>query len=103
MMEKGLIEHAVRNYCMGTNIGFWGSSDIGDEYYDGLEIILIDALEKGVDFESDVKALMDYLNKTLNANIMISDPHFYEETDIDDLDGESFTNYYCSIKFGVNK
>lgn len=99
MTEKDIIERTVINCCIGTNVSFWQSSDIDD----GLEIILVDALEKGIDFEIDIEALMKHLKEKLNANVKISRPHFYEETDVNDLNGEKFTNYYCSIDFEINK
>lgn len=100
-MNINLIEDFIQNKCLGSNMEFFESIDLYEDEYIGIEICLVDYLNKGADFESDIECLLMDLDENLDANIFFS--HSFEEyIDIDDFTGDEFETYSCFIKIYQN-
>lgn len=82
-----------------SNIEIYDISDFEEDNTSGLKFDLFDFLDKGLDFEEDIECILDDLDRTLDANILIN--HEYsEETSICGLDGESYPDYHCYVYVG---
>lgn len=92
------IEVLVAQLVMGTNMELYGTTNIDEEEYYGIELDLFDYLDKVTDFESDVEGLMQDLEEILDANIFISDPRYTDIFSICDLDGKEYPNYHAFIQ-----
>ena len=98
IMDMTQIEYLVMDLVRGTNIELFGVSNIEKKEYTGIELDLFDYLDKIIDFESDVEALIKELEEQLPANIFVSNADYSEKTSINDIDGLEYPNYHAFVQ-----
>ena len=94
------LEYTVKKIIESyNNIEIYDVSEFETQQAYGFKFDLFDYLNKDVDFEHDIECLLNELDKTLDANILIGH-EYLEPTSICDLDGKSYPDYHCWVYVG---